>query len=232
MNRRAFLALTAASAASGAAAAKIRRITLAPIECRFHKFVAMNSYDKVPKGHTYSNTLVRIQTDQGVEGVGVMGYPTPDPQFHQALKTLIGADPHSLYEMKDGRITGRASAFSGVLSSYRHLDGPLFDLIGKLTSKPAWQLIGPSIRDRVEVYDGTLYFSDVWFSDRGARQRKLGGNNTQQVFFEWYYIYDRQRAARIDKNLYPAAIGLAVVSNGICPLVERSERNRLKRSVF
>ena len=25
------------------------------------------------------------------------------------------------------------------------------------------------MRDRVEVYDGTLYFSDVWFRDRGAR---------------------------------------------------------------
>lgn len=169
MHRRSFLALVAAAGTSGAATAKIRSITLAPIECRFHKFVAMNAYDKVPKGHTYSNTLVRILTDQGVEGVGVMGYPAPDPEFHQALRGLLGADPLSLYEMKDGRITGRSPAFAGVLSRYRHLDGPLFDLIGKLTSKPAWQLIGSSARDRVEVYDGTLYFSDIWFSDRGPR---------------------------------------------------------------
>jgi D-galactarolactone cycloisomerase len=169
MQRRAFLTLAAASIASGAAAAGIRRITLAPIECRFHKFVAMNSYDRAPKGHTYSNILVRIQTNEGVEGVGVMGYTAPDAQFHHALKTLIGADPLSLYEMKDGRITGRAAAFSGVLGLYRHLDGPLFDLIGKLTAKPAWQLIGSPVRDRVEVYDGTLYFSDVLFSDRGTR---------------------------------------------------------------
>lgn len=169
MNRRAFLALAAASRPSGAAVAKIRRITLAPIECRFHKFVAMNSYDKAPKGHTYSNTLIRIQTDQGVEGIGVMGYTAPDPPFHEALLSLIGADPLSLYAMNDGRITGRASGFAGVLRQYRHLDGPLFDLIGKLTSKPAWQLIGPAVRDRVEVYDGTLYFSDIWFSDRGTR---------------------------------------------------------------
>ena len=169
MNRRTFLALAAASGTSSAASARIRSITLAPIECRFHKFVAMNSYDRAPKGHTYSNTLVRILTNQGVEGVGVMGYTAPDPQFHEALRGLIGADPLSLYEMKDGRITGRAPAFAGVLSRFRHLDGTLFDLIGKLTSKPAWQLIGSSARDRVEVYDGTLYFSDVWFSDRGTR---------------------------------------------------------------
>ena len=78
MNRRNFLALSAAAGASNAATARISRITLAPIECRFHKFVAMNAYDKAPKGHTYSNTLVRVQTDQGVEGIGVMGYPVPD----------------------------------------------------------------------------------------------------------------------------------------------------------
>ena len=169
MHRRTFLALAAASATSGSAHSKIRSITFAPIECRFHKFVAMNAYDKAPKGHTYSNTLIRILTNEGVEGIGVMGYTAPDPEFHQALRGLIGADPFSLYEMQNGRIIGRAPAFAPILSRYRHLDGPLFDLLGKLTVKPVWQLIGPSARDRVEVYDGTLYFSDIWFSDRGPR---------------------------------------------------------------
>jgi D-galactarolactone cycloisomerase len=50
-----------------------------------------------------------------------------------------------------------------------HLDGPLFDLIGKLSGRPCWKLIGEAVRERVEVYDGTLYFSDVWFQDRGVR---------------------------------------------------------------
>lgn len=173
MNRRRFVA-TAGGAVLGralqaAAQNPIRSITLAPIECRFHKFVAMNAYDTVPKGHTYKNTLVRVKTAEGVEGIGVMGYPEPDADFRTAIQTLIGADPLSLYEMKDGRITGRAPTFAAVLQRYRHLDGPLFDLIGKLTNKPAWQLIGSSARDRVEVYDGTLYFSDVWFPRAGIR---------------------------------------------------------------
>ena len=54
------------------------------------------------------------------------------------------------------------------LTKFRHLDGPLFDLVGKLTGKPAYRLLGDPVRDRVEAYDGTLYFSDVWFKDRGA----------------------------------------------------------------
>jgi D-galactarolactone cycloisomerase len=176
MKRREFMAagVAALQAAVGtvslraAQGDKIRSITLAPVECRFHKFVAMNSYDTAPKGHTYTNTLVRILTQAGAEGVGVMGYTAPDAAFQQALKTLVGADPLSLYEIKDGRITGRAAAFAPVLKAYRHLDGPLFDLVGKLTRRPAWQLMGAAARESVEVYDGTLYFSDVWFPRLGA----------------------------------------------------------------
>jgi L-alanine-DL-glutamate epimerase-like enolase superfamily enzyme len=128
----------------------------------------MNAYDTAPKGHTYSNTLVRITTGAGAEGIGVMEYRRPDDDFLKAARSLIGADPLALYERNGGRIIGRNPAYPA-LKQYRHLDGPLFDLIGKLTAKPAWQLIGPSARDRIEVYDGTLYFSDVWFPRLGVK---------------------------------------------------------------
>jgi L-alanine-DL-glutamate epimerase-like enolase superfamily enzyme len=169
VNRRHFLAALAASTAAPAAANRITGIRVAPIEGRFHKFVTINAYDKTPKGHTYSNHLIRVATSQGVEGVGVMGYRTPDDAFYQALKSLVGADPLALYQVDGGRITGRAAAYATTLRAYPFLDGALFDLIGKLTGKAAWRLIGESARDRVEVYDGTLYFSDVWFRDRGVK---------------------------------------------------------------
>ena len=149
-------------------AARITRILVTPIEGRFHKFVAMNSYDTAPKGHTYLNTLVRIVTDQGVEGVGVTS-GAANAEFLAAVRTLLGADPMALYSMENGRVVGRAPAYAPLLEKYKHLDGPLFDLIGKLSERPCWKLIGEAVRERVEVYDGTLYFSDVWFRDRGAR---------------------------------------------------------------
>jgi D-galactarolactone cycloisomerase len=149
--------------------AQITRITVANTEGRFHKYVAMNAYDKAPKGHTYLNTVLRVQTSSGVEGTGVMGYPLPDAAFLAALKPLIGADPLELYHMESGRIVERNQRYSATLKRYRFLDGPLFDLVGKLTGKAAWQLIGDPVRDRIEVYDGTLYFSDLWFKDRGVR---------------------------------------------------------------
>lgn len=172
MNRRYFLSALAASASlqvGRSAGARITRIMVAPIEGRFHKFVTMNAYDLAPKGHTYSNHLIRIQTSEGVEGVGVMGYRAPDEAFYQALRTLVGADPLAAYQMDGGRITGRAQPYADTLRTYPFLDGAMFDLIGKLTGKAAWRLIGDSARDRVETYDGTLYFSDVWFRDRGVK---------------------------------------------------------------
>jgi L-alanine-DL-glutamate epimerase-like enolase superfamily enzyme len=129
----------------------------------------MNAYDTAPKGHTYSNHLIRVQTNQGVEGVGVMGYRTPDDSFYKALRIFIGVDPLAIYQMEGGRITGRSQAFVDVLRTYAFLDGAFFDLVGKLTGKAAWRLIGDSARDRVETYDGTLYFSDLWFRDRGTK---------------------------------------------------------------
>lgn len=172
MNRRHFLFSAAASTVASARpkpADRITQITLATVQGRFHKFVCMNSYDEAPKGHTYTNTLVRVATQQGLEGVGVMAYAPPDNDFHQALKQLVGADPQSLYEFRDGRIVGRAAAHEKLLAEYKHLDGPLFDLIGKIREVPCWKLIGEAVRDRTELYDGTLYFSDIWFKNRGAQ---------------------------------------------------------------
>ena len=170
--RRTFLtsATTAfAAACAGSAPAKITSIGLATIRGNFHKFVAMNSYDNEPKGTRYTNTLVRISTDAGVEGVGVMGYPRPDAAFLADIRSLIGVSPEALYEFRDGRIARRSPGFSDLLVKYKHLDGPLCDLIGKLRGIPCWQLFGDAVRDRVEVYDGTLYFSDLWYHDRGVQ---------------------------------------------------------------
>jgi D-galactarolactone cycloisomerase len=177
MNRRDFIQSAGAlalpmQAAPGApkTQAKITRIIHTQITGRFHRFVAMNAYDPAPKGHTYTNTLVRIQTSEGVEGIGVMSYGLPDAKFEAGLRTLIGKDPGELYEWKDGLITGRSPLAAETLRTWRHLDSALFDLIGKLQNKPAWRLLSNTpARETIEVYDGTLYFSDIWFSDRGTR---------------------------------------------------------------
>src|SRR5579863_5379137 len=170
MQRRHFVTALAAAplAAATGSSARITRIRLSTLQGRFHKFVAMNAYDKEPKGHTYEHSLIRIETDQGAEGIAAGTYANmASAEYGAALKPLIGADVFSLYRMDSGRIVGRESSLAPLLAKNRHLDAAFYDIIGKLTGRPAWRLIGDSARERVPVYDGTLYFSDIWFRDRG-----------------------------------------------------------------
>ncbi len=164
MRRREFLG---AAAAAVGPRAKITRITITPIEGRFHKTVAMNAYDKAPKGDTYSTYLLRIFTDQGVSGTGTLGYQAPDQRMLELLHQLIGSNPLAHYLIEDRRIRGIGGRFP-VWLLYRFLDSALFDLIGQLLGVPCHGLIGETIRDRVEVYDGTLYFSDVMRPEKGV----------------------------------------------------------------
>jgi L-rhamnonate dehydratase len=173
MRRRDFLFLAGAAGIPGprasGASAKITRITICPIEGRFHKAVAMNSYDQAPKGWTYATHLLRIFTDQGVSGTGTLEYAAPDKALLAALQPLIGRDPASFYVMENRRIRGYQHAAEPLFAKYPYLDSALFDLIGQMLGAPCYELLGPSIRERIEVYDGTVYFSDVMLPEKGVR---------------------------------------------------------------
>src|SRR5260370_38923905 len=121
MNRRHFIAALGAAqlAASGerarAATAKpvrITRIRLSTLQGRFQKFVAMNAYDKAPKGYTYEHTLIRVETDQGLEGIGAGTYAIADGSYAASLRPLIGANLLDLYRFDRGRIGGRNPVFA------------------------------------------------------------------------------------------------------------------------
>jgi hypothetical protein len=97
MHRRRFVTLLTASAlADSALSVKIRRIRIANVQGRFHKFVAMNAYDDAPKGYTYEHPLIRIETDQGVEGISPGTYQEITPPEAATLKALIGVNPLEL----------------------------------------------------------------------------------------------------------------------------------------
>ena len=152
---------------------KITRITLCPIEGRFHKFVAMNAGGAGHTGHkpagiTFTNMLIRIGTDDGAEGIGV-GAGRNDPEYQRALRSLIGTNPLEIYEMKDGCVGDRLPPHASTLIKYPHLDGALLDLIGKVRQMPCWKLLGTKNQEKIPAYDSTLYFSDIWFRDRATR---------------------------------------------------------------
>ena len=150
--------------------ARIKRIRISTLQGRFQKFVAMNAYDTVPKGYTYETTMFRVETDSGVEGIAVGSYTDLRTAAHAALlKPFIGARLSDLYTMSGGKVSGRGPKYQTLLANHRYLDVAFFDIFGKIMSKPLWALIGDLGKQRIPVYDGTIYMSDVWFKDRGIK---------------------------------------------------------------
>src|ERR1700693_6342984 len=139
IDRRAFLTslATSASALRGASQTSVRitRIRVSILKGRFHKQVAMNAYDKAPKGGTYTHPLLRIETDQGVEGIGAGTCGMSRDDYSTELWRQIGDNQLELFEMAGGKVVRPSQWFAESHAKAQYLDGPLLDLIGKLTNR-------------------------------------------------------------------------------------------------
>lgn len=135
----------------------------------FARPVAMNAYDKKPVGKNGSIRLVRIVTSDGSFGLGVEGYVPIDEHSFRFLKDMIGVDPEEVFLWENDRIVGHTAKFANQMKDERNcwFEMALLDLVGKRRNCPVYRLFGDAIRDRIDVYDGSLYFVDVE-SGKGA----------------------------------------------------------------
>ncbi|THK37109.1 mandelate racemase/muconate lactonizing enzyme family protein [Ensifer sp. MPMI2T] len=108
-----------------------------------------------------STTLVRITTDDGIEGWGEsFSVSLQPPQIAASIvdyalaPTLIGADAMAtdvVWNEMYGRSRdyGRKGVVIGAISA---VDIALWDIKGKALGKPVWALLGGAFRDRVQCY--------------------------------------------------------------------------------
>jgi D-galactarolactone cycloisomerase len=108
------------------------------------RLVGKNSHLEVHGAETRDN-VIRIRTDQGVEGFGWAGGTTPE-----TARRLLG---HNLDEFWQPGV--------GVVSPLGRADHVFFDLVGKALNVPAWKLLGGQGPEWVPVYDGGVYFNDL-----------------------------------------------------------------------
>lgn len=164
------LSLTKISAASSLTGNKspyagpvIKSISLIRASGSFSRFIAMNAYDTAPKGVKGVNALVKMTFSDGSESVGTMGYTKPTDEIMAKMKQLIGKDPFSFYTWKGDKIAGVAPAMNEYFfdSKYSWIESAILDAIGKQKKLPVWKLMGDSVRDGVDPYDGTVYFEDI-----------------------------------------------------------------------
>ncbi len=111
-----------------------------------------------------TNTLVRVYTDEGVDGVGaVANYTSYDYDRYTAealrhlIPILIGKDP-----MKRESILREIwpRAFPLPPGAVAAIDIALWDLYGRVCNQPIYRLLGGA-RDRIPSYASTPMFDDV-----------------------------------------------------------------------
>jgi D-galactarolactone cycloisomerase len=159
LSRRACLRAIAASSLASMAArplddqAQAERDTLSRVTIRgvsgFHvrsprlKYVGKNARLDDHGDHT-AEDILRLRTSDGREGIG-LGRLEP-----KQAESIIGLRLDQLWCPDTGSIgpLGRA-------------DHALFDLVGKILDKPAWQLLGGRGSSLCPLYDGSIYFNDL-----------------------------------------------------------------------
>ena len=111
-----------------------------------------------------SATLVQIDTDEGIDGVGSCSGNGEliEAIIARVLKPLLlGMDPTAIDEIWDrGYFRGGHKEFGtrgiGVVA-LSGIDIALWDILGKARGVPLYQLLGGKCRDRVPVYATALY---------------------------------------------------------------------------
>jgi L-alanine-DL-glutamate epimerase-like enolase superfamily enzyme len=151
MRRRDFVAAMAAAAFVGAARAaeipqdaRIVRAVGFDLTCRRSKVAGRNAQKDV-HGDTTTDRLVRLYANTGAEG---FGHCRAD---EQDVAKLIGKPLAEFYRESDTAMSAPLGA--GTM--------PLWDLLGKLTQKPVYELLGGKGAEQVPVYDGSIYFADL-----------------------------------------------------------------------
>lgn len=101
-----------------------------------------------------NNPIVRIVTDEGIDGIGQIESSKPyvKPHVLHLGDFLIGSDPTDVERaMLKIRQRGAFKPWGAAVSAIEHA---LWDLAGKSAGLPVHKLLGGKIRDRVLVYNG------------------------------------------------------------------------------
>lgn len=151
MHRRAFLAAVGTAALTLAVRAadppkdvRVTRAVAFDLPLKRSKVAGRNARLDV-HGDSSTDRMLRLTTNAGVEAVGNCRAD------QKAVGELIGKDPFAHYRADDRAFVGPLGA--GTM--------PLWDLLGKVTKKPAHELLGGAGPVRVPVYDGSIYFADL-----------------------------------------------------------------------
>ena len=143
---------------------------------RFHKFVSDVKFrTNINNRHSITQELkikitdlkvaiigeapvVRIQTDEGIDGVGAGESKKPflKPHVEFYRDKIIGLDPTDVERVMLG--IRRMGSFKPWGTAVSAIEMALWDIAGKSAGLPVYKLLGGKVRERVMVYNGGVRF--------------------------------------------------------------------------
>lgn len=107
----------------------------------------------------FVRTIVEVETDQGITGLGEMGGggESAELAFKGLKRYLIGHDPFELEAMRFKITNPTASLYNNRNQLHAALEFACIDIMGKKLGVPAYQLLGGKVRDEV-AFASYLFF--------------------------------------------------------------------------
>ena len=102
--------------------------------------------------------VIRIATDEGIDGIGGAKSPRNQPFFKPQIQyyrdMILGLDPTDVERVL--LHIRRVGAFKPWGSGVSAIEIALWDIAGKAAGVPIYKLLGGKIRDRIRVYNGNI----------------------------------------------------------------------------
>lgn len=101
-------------------------------------------------------TFVRIDTDEGIQGLGECFFAPGLTSILRSLESVIqGEDPRDIHRLcrKMQLATSGAGSVAGIVyNAISGIDAALWDVLGQWMDVPIYRLLGGKFRDRIRIY--------------------------------------------------------------------------------
>lgn len=192
---------------------KINRVVGFDLDCQRNKFAGKNAVRDV-HGVSARDRMIRIFTNAGIDGIGHC------QANEKVIAQLLGRNVNELYDVEHSRMTQELGSETMAL----------WDIVGKVSKKPVYELLGANENRKVPVYDGSIYFADLLpqyqnnWRERFREEIDMGMDIGHRAFkvkigrgFKWMpwengYIRDKEILKEIRQHTGPK-IQIGVDSN-------------------
>lgn len=132
--------------------------------------------------------LVRVETDDGVSGLGEAYWGAGVAELvHRAKPLMIGADPRNIVRLVDIMVrclSGEGSQAGATVTAISGIEIALWDLLGRALGVPISTLFGGRFRDRIRIYADCHAGATPDPADYAAKAREVVAEGFTAIKFD------------------------------------------------